>query len=99
MSLSVKEGFSVFRRNLQGLVVSSALAIVTTALYPVIKDTIRPIARDLRKQMKYFVVVTKEGLEDIVAEVKFERIRKSLDKDIFLESEIHESDHQNRIFQ
>lgn len=89
----------MFQKNLQGFVVGSALAIVTTALYPVIKDTLRPIARDLSKQMKYFVVITKEGIEDLVAEVKFERIRKSLDKDIFIEGESHETEQQNRIFQ
>ena len=89
----------MFRRNLQGIVVGSALAIVTTALYPVIKDTLRPIAYDLTKQMKYFVVITKEGIEDLVAEIKFERIRKSLDKDIFIESENVEVDKSNRILQ
>lgn len=87
----------MFSRNLQGLVVSSALAIVTTALYPVMKDTLRPIAHDLKKRMKYFAVISKEGIEDIVAEVKFERIRKSLDKDI-IESESQEIKH-SQIFQ
>ena len=89
----------MFQRNLQGIVVGSALAIVTTALYPVIKDTLRPIAYDLTRQMKYFVVITKEGIEDLVAEVKFERIRKSLDKDICIESESMETDQPNRIFE
>ena len=89
----------MIRRNLQGFVVGSALAIVTTALFPVIKETLRPIARDLTRQMKYFVVITKEGIEDLAAEVKFERIRKSLDKDIFVESESVETEHHNRIFQ
>lgn len=89
----------MFRRNLQGFVVGSALAIVTTALYPVIKETLRPIARDLTRQMKYFVVVTKEGIEDLAAEVKFERIRKSLDKEIAIEGDNPESEHHSRIFQ
>ena len=30
----------MIRRNLQGIVVGSALAIVATSLYPIIKDTI-----------------------------------------------------------
>ena len=77
----------MFRRNLQGIVVGSALAIVTTALYPVIKETVRPIAYNLTRQMKFLAVVTKEGIEDMVAEVKFERMRKSLDKDIFIDME------------
>ena len=49
--------------------------------------------------MKYFVVITKEGIEDLVAEVKFEQMRKSLDKDIFIESESMETDQPNRIFE
>ena len=52
--------------------------------------------------MKYLAVSTKEGLEDLVAEVKFERMRKSLDKDIFIdhiEPEHIETDRPNRIFQ
>ena len=39
----------MIRRNIQGILVGSALAIVTTALYPVIKDTLRPLAYDLKK--------------------------------------------------
>jgi len=92
----------MIRRNLQGIVVGSALAIVATSLYPIIKDTIRPLAYDLKRQMKYLAVSTKEGLEDLVAEVKFERMRKSLDKDIFIdhvEAEHIENDRPNRIFQ
>ena len=89
----------MFARNIQRVVVGSAIAIVSTALFPVIKETLRPIARDLTRQMKYFVVITKEGIEDLAAEVKFERLRKSLDKDIFIESEGVETEHQNRIFQ
>ncbi|MCM2536009.1 DUF5132 domain-containing protein [Neobacillus pocheonensis] len=89
----------MFGRTLQRVVVGSAIAIATTALLPVIKNTLRPIARDLTRQMKYFVVVTKEGIEDLAAEVKFERLRKSLDKDIFIESEVPETENQNRIFQ
>ena len=52
--------------------------------------------------MKYLAVSTKEGIEDIVAEVKFERMRKSLDKDMYIdyvESEPMENDRPNRIFQ
>ncbi|MDQ0199111.1 DUF5132 domain-containing protein [Neobacillus ginsengisoli] len=89
----------MFGRNLQRVVVGSAIAIAATALIPVIKETLRPIARDLTRQMKYFVVITKEGIEDLAAEVKFERLRKSLDNDIFIESEVVETEHQNRIFQ
>ena len=88
----------MFERNLQRIVIGSALALATTALLPVIKKTLRPIMLDLSKQMRYLIVATKEEIEDMAAEVKFERMRKSLDKEIFIDSEVYEVENQNRIF-
>lgn len=88
----------MIERNLQRIVIGSALALATTALMPVIKKTIRPIMLDLSKQMRYLIVATKEEIEDMAAEVKFERMRKSLDKEIFIDSEVYEVENQNRIF-
>jgi len=48
--------------------------------------------------MRYLIVATKEEIEDMAAEVKFERMRKSLDKEIFIDSEVYEVENQNRIF-
>ncbi|AIE60746.1 hypothetical protein [Bacillus methanolicus] len=87
----------MLERNLQRIVVGSALAIATTALIPVVRNTLRPIIWDLSRQMKYLIVTAKEGIEDMAAEVKFERIRKSLDKDIFIDGEMYEEENQNRI--
>ncbi|UQD52756.1 hypothetical protein C0971_12470 [Bacillus methanolicus] len=87
----------MLERNLQRIVVGSALAIATTALIPVVRNTLRPIIWDLSRQMKYLIVTAKEGIEDMAAEVKFERIRKSLDKDIFIDGEMYEEVNQNRI--
>jgi hypothetical protein len=88
----------MIERNLQRIVIGSALALATTALMPVIKKTLRPIMLDLSKQMRYLIVATKEEIEDMAAEVKFERMRKSLDKEIFIDSEVYEVENQNRIF-
>ena len=88
----------MIERNLQRIVIGSALALATTALLPVIKKTLRPIMVDLSKQMRYLIVATKEEIEDMAAEVKFERMRKSLDKEIFIDSEVYEVENQNRIF-
>lgn len=88
----------MLERNLQRIVIGSAMVLATSALMPVVKNTMRPIVRDMTRQMKYLIVMTKEGIEDFAAEVKFERIRKSLDKDIFIDGETHESENQNRIF-
>ena len=88
----------MIERNLQRIVIGSALALATTALLPVIKKTLRPIMLDLSKQMRYLIVATKEEIEDMAAEVKFERMRKSLDKEIFIDSEVYEVENQNRVF-
>jgi hypothetical protein len=88
----------MIERNLRRIVIGSALALATTALMPVIKKTLRPIMLDLSKQMRYLIVATKEEIEDMAAEVKFERMRKSLDKEIFIDSEVYEVENQNRIF-
>ncbi len=88
----------MIERNLQRIVIGSALALATTALLPVIKKTLRPIMLDLSKQMRYLIVATKEEIEDMAAEVKFERMRKSLDNEIFIDSEVYEVENQNRIF-
>jgi hypothetical protein len=88
----------MIERNLHRIVIGSALALATTALLPVIKKTLQPIMLDLSKQMRYLIVATKEEIEDMAAEVKFERMRKSLDKEIFIDSEVYEVENQNRIF-
>jgi hypothetical protein len=88
----------MIERNLQRIVIGSALALATTALLPVVKKTLRPIMLDLSRQMRYLIVATKEEIEDMAAEVKFERMRKSLDKEIFIDSEVNEVENQNRIF-
>ncbi|PLR78735.1 DUF5132 domain-containing protein [Bacillus sp. V3-13] len=86
----------MFEKNMQRIVVGSALAIATTALLPVVKNTLRPIVLDLTRQMKYLIVSAKEGIEDMAAEVKFERIKKSLDKELFIDGEVYEVEHQNK---
>jgi hypothetical protein len=87
------------QRGLQRLIVGSALIIASTVILPIARETLRPIMRDLSKQMKYLLVSTKEGVEDIVAEVKFERMKKQLDKDMVIDCEvIIEEPQRERIF-
>ncbi|MFC3884031.1 DUF5132 domain-containing protein [Bacillus songklensis] len=75
----------MIQRGLQRVIVGSALIIASTALLPIAKQTLRPIVRDLSRNMRYLLVSTKEGIEDMVAEVKFERMKKQLDKDMLIE--------------
>jgi hypothetical protein len=67
----------MIQRGLQRVIVGSALAIATSALVPIAKQTLKPIVGNLSKQMKHFLVSTKEGIEDMIAEVKFERIKNN----------------------
>ncbi|MFC3884027.1 DUF5132 domain-containing protein [Bacillus songklensis] len=72
----------------QRIIVGSALVIATSALVPIAKQTLKPIVGNLSKQMKYFLASTKEGIEDMVAEVKFERMKKQLDKGTFIDCDV-----------
>jgi hypothetical protein len=75
----------MIERGLQKVIVGSALIIASATLLPIAKQTLRPVVRDLSRNMRYLLVSTKEGIEDIVAEVKFERMKKQLDKDMLIE--------------
>ncbi|WP_416825269.1 DUF5132 domain-containing protein [Ectobacillus polymachus] len=70
------------------VIVGSALLLAATAVIPIAKKTLRPIVRDLSKQTKYWIVSAKEGVEDIVAEVKFERMKKRLDQQNVIECDV-----------
>jgi hypothetical protein len=82
----------VIQRNLPPIIVGAALVIAATAVLPIAKATLRPIVRDLSKQMKYFLVTTKDGIEDIVAEVKFERMKKHLDQELLVDYDLFEEE-------
>ena len=60
--------------------------------FQLLRRLLRPIARDLSKHMKYLFVTTKDGIEDIVAEVKFERIKKHLDQELLVDYELFEEE-------
>ncbi|MBP0725324.1 hypothetical protein J5Y03_08985 [Bacillus sp. RG28] len=89
----------MIQRNVQRVIVGSALLIASTAIIPIARKTLRPVMGDLSRQMKYFIVSAKEGLEDMVAEVKFERMKKQLDKDMSIEYVDSEAEVSERIFQ
>jgi hemerythrin-like domain-containing protein len=87
------------QRGLQRVIVGSALVIASTVILPIAREALRPIMRDLSKQMKYLLVSTKEGIEDIVAEVKFERMKRHLDKEMIIDCDvIIEEPQRERIF-
>lgn len=75
----------MIERGLQRVIVGSALIIASAALLPIAKQTLRPVVRGISRNMRYLLVSTKEGIEDMVAEVKFERMKKQLDNDMLIE--------------
>ncbi|TYR80254.1 hypothetical protein FZC66_14090 [Priestia megaterium] len=81
---------------LRRVIVGSALIVASTAIIPVARKTLRPVLYDLSKQMKYFVVSAKEELEDIVAEVKFERMQKQLDRELSIDSFDYQEQNQEQ---
>ncbi|HWO95056.1 MAG TPA: hypothetical protein VNM45_01635 [Bacillus sp. (in: firmicutes)] len=88
----------MIQSNLQRVIVGSALVIATTALIPIARQTLRPVVRDLSKQMKYFIVSAKEGLEDMAAEVKFERMKKQMSQDMLIDCDVEIEEQTGRIF-
>lgn len=83
---------------IQRVIVGSALAIATSALAPIVKQTFQPIARNVSNQVKYLFASTKEGVEDMIAEVKFERLKKQLDKGVLNEYDVEMEDRTEQIF-
>jgi len=71
----------MFQRSLQKVIVGSAVAFATATLLPIAKETLKPVIGQISRQMKYYIVSAKEGIEDIVAEVKFERMKKHLNQE------------------
>lgn len=88
----------MIQSNLQRVIVGSALVIATTALIPIARQTLRPVMRDLSKQMKYFLVSAKEGLEDMAAEVKFERMKKQMSQDMLIDCDVEIEEPPEPIF-
>lgn len=88
----------MIQTNLQRVIVGSVLVIATTALIPIARQTLRPMVKDLSKQMKFFLVSAKEGIEDMAAEVKFERMKKQLDQDVLIDCDVEIEEQTGRIF-
>jgi hypothetical protein len=82
-------------KNAEKWIVGAALAFAATTLLPIARQTLRPLAvsgiqgaMGLLDKAKSAAQVMKEEVEDIVAEAKFERMKKQMDREIAL------SDHE-----
>ncbi|MEK8126637.1 DUF5132 domain-containing protein [Paenibacillus filicis] len=82
----------MLERNTEKLIVGAALAFATSTLWPIVKNTLKPLAETgmhgaagLTDRIQYVLQVARDEVEDIVAEAQFERMRKKLDRDIAAE--------------
>jgi hypothetical protein len=71
----------MFQRSFQRIIVGTAVVIAAATIVPIARETLKPIIGQLSRQMKFYIVSAKEGIEDLVAEVKFERMKKFIDQD------------------
>ncbi|KZE72432.1 DUF5132 domain-containing protein [Paenibacillus polymyxa] len=81
----------MMQTNFEKIVIGTALAIAASALLPIAKTTFRPIAEagmqggtSLLNRGKSYLQLAREEVEDIIAEAKFERMKKQLDQEIAL---------------
>lgn len=79
----------MLEKNMDKLIVGTALAFAASALWPIVKNTLKPLAAagttgaaGLTDRVQYAVQVARDEIEDIVAEAQFERMKKKLDRDI-----------------
>ncbi|WP_042205907.1 hypothetical protein [Paenibacillus durus] len=83
----------MLERNADRLIVGTALAFAASTLWPIVKNTLKPLAATgmqgaagLTERIQYAMQIARDEMEDIVAEAQFERMRKKLDQDISAES-------------
>ncbi|WP_261301801.1 DUF5132 domain-containing protein [Paenibacillus andongensis] len=79
----------MIQKNIDKIIIGSALAVAASALLPIAKSTLRPLAAagmqgsgGLLHQARSLLQMAREEVEDIVAEAQFERMKKQLDKEI-----------------
>jgi len=82
----------MLERNTEKLIVGAALAFAASTLWPIVKNTLKPLAEtgmngaaSLTDRIQYALQVARDEVEDIVAEAQFERMRKKLDREIAAE--------------
>lgn len=80
----------MFLRFIQTAAVGSVVFIAGSAVFPVIKRTLRPIMREVSHDMKFLLVSSGERMQDMVDEVKYERMKKAMDKMDTIECGVYE---------
>jgi hypothetical protein len=81
----------MIQKSLDKWIVGAALTMAASALLPIAKNTLRPMAATglqgamgLMRSTKSAIQIAREEMEDIIAEAQFERMKKQLDREIAL---------------
>ncbi|MBD1380933.1 hypothetical protein [Metabacillus arenae] len=75
----------MFQTNLHRFIVGSVIIVAASTLLPVARETLKPLVGQVSREMRFFIVSAKEGLEDMVAEVKAERMKKHVNNQLVIE--------------
>jgi len=79
----------MIQKNIDKIIIGTALTVAASALIPIAKSTLQPLAAagmqgsaGLLQRVRSALQVVREEVEDIVAEAQFERMKRELDKEI-----------------
>jgi hypothetical protein len=72
----------MIQKNMDKIIIGTALTIAASALLPIAKSTLQPIAAAGFQRARSFLQIAREEVEDIIAEAQFERMKQKLDKEI-----------------
>lgn len=79
----------MLQKNAEKIIVGAALAVAASALLPILRSTLKPLAQTgmqgslgLADRLRYAVQVARDEVEDIIAEAQFERMKKRIDDEI-----------------
>jgi hypothetical protein len=81
----------MIQKNIDKIIIGTALAAAASTLLPIAKATLQPLAASgmqvgasLFQRARSIVQLAREEVEDIIAEAQFERMKQQLDKEIAL---------------
>ncbi|QGQ46164.1 hypothetical protein [Metabacillus sediminilitoris] len=75
----------MLQSNLHRVIVGSVIIVAASTLLPVAKETLKPLVGQVSRQMRFFIVSAKEGIEDMVAEAKVERMKRHVNHQFVIE--------------
>ncbi|MDA2182109.1 hypothetical protein [Bacillus cereus] len=76
------------------IVIGSTLALASTALLPVVRNTLRPLVESGAKGVKSTFETIKEEVEDIIVEAKMDRMQKQFEKELSHVEEEHSNEQE-----